>query len=341
MKRKKLCLIAPGKYSRGGIYTMVSYLFDELPQTEIDYVDCSREGTFVQKIRHFFISLSTLATLPQGPRVAYLHTAGDRVVVRDLVYYFIVYCRGWPLVVHLHSYRDDIFQRNSLWDHALLFLLRRAASTVTFNKNINASLHERNIRSTLVPNPAPPFRKKTYTTARDNCRLIFAGTLSRRKGLDLLAGMLGRCMKNHPDIKFTLSVFGEGDRLLLEPLRSLENRGLILEIQGYVANAKEYFCEYDFLILPSREEGMPMAIIESLSQCTRVIATNVGCITDITDDRELLFVGEPTELSLANTLETALTKQQPLDSQFHKWWVSRSPKTIADMIFPLLERNFK
>ena len=100
-------------------------------------------------------------------------------------------------------------------------------------------------------------------------RFVAAGRLTPQKGFDRLLPLL----RDAPDGAH-LTVLGEGG--LLGALRA---QALALDIQGKVAfvgfqnNPWAYYAGADAFLLPSRWEGMPNAVLESLAVGTPVIAT--------------------------------------------------------------------
>ncbi len=100
---------------------------------------------------------------------------------------------------------------------------------------------------------------------------------------DAIVAMV-RVAKEFPDT--ILVVMGEGEaRAQLEQMtreHRLEERVFLL---GFVADAASYLLAYDIFLLPSRTEGLAYAILEAGAAGLPVVATNVGGIPEIIEDR--------------------------------------------------------
>lgn len=120
-------------------------------------------------------------------------------------------------------------------------------------------------------------------TARPLVRydLVLVGNLDRAaKGVDVLLQALVLC--THANIRVGIA---GGGRLLPE-LRALRDRlGLssAVEILGPVSDVSELLAASRALVLPSRWEGLPMAILEAMERGLPVVATTVGGIPEVVE----------------------------------------------------------
>lgn len=120
--------------------------------------------------------------------------------------------------------------------------------------------------------------------AEGSLRLIFVGRLSPEKRLDDLLEALSL----HRDP--VLSVAGDGpERERLERLAARLGVAKRVTWLGYVpwgASLFELLRHHDILVLPSATEGLPLVLIEAMSQGVPVIATRVGGIAELVEHGE-------------------------------------------------------
>ncbi|MEJ2763096.1 glycosyltransferase family 4 protein [Photobacterium sp. MCCC 1A19761] len=114
------------------------------------------------------------------------------------------------------------------------------------------------------------------TGAQSPLRFAFVGRLSHEKGLDRYLA----CARLFPDHQW--HVFGDG------PQAALLNEAPNCIVHGAVASMQAYWSAIDVLVMPSRQEGLPMAAIEAMAHGTLVIATQVGQLSDLVDHRFLV-----------------------------------------------------
>jgi glycosyltransferase involved in cell wall biosynthesis len=154
--------------------------------------------------------------------------------------------------------------------------------------------------------------------------VLFVGALLKTKGLaELLEAYVG-LLRTEPDV--WLAVIGDGDyRPAFERAAAaggVRERILMLgrlpsERVGTWMRAADVFC------LPSYSEGCPNVVLESLSCGCPIVATSVGGIPEICDDRSSLLVPARDAKSLCVALETSLAKPWDRNSigySFHRSW---------------------
>jgi L-malate glycosyltransferase len=143
--------------------------------------------------------------------------------------------------------------------------------------------------------------------ADDHLLIGVLGRLHPQKGhLDLLAALepLG---ETHP--RFTCALVGSGE--LREQLAAeIERRGLARRVLliGQRRDVPDILAALDLLVMPSRWEGLPMALLEGMALRKPVLATRVGAIPDVIENGVnglLVDAADPRELRAA--LERLMT----------------------------------
>lgn len=111
-----------------------------------------------------------------------------------------------------------------------------------------------------IPNPLHEVRFRTRAEVNHPLRLLFAGRMTAQKGFDVLI----EAMTNLPDATaqaISVDFYGEGDQAHL--LGRLSDSLLQYSIHPPTFNLADRFADYDCLLLPSRFEGVPLAVIEA------------------------------------------------------------------------------
>jgi len=113
-------------------------------------------------------------------------------------------------------------------------------------------------------------------------RLVGAvGQLIPRKCFEVLVQALAQVRAAHPNV--TGIVLGEGperERLMAEA-RSL---GVPLLLPGFVSDPQATVSAFDVAVLPSRAEGMPLVVLESMGLGVATIATAVAGTPEVIED---------------------------------------------------------
>jgi glycosyltransferase involved in cell wall biosynthesis len=118
-------------------------------------------------------------------------------------------------------------------------------------------------------------------------RLIYVGTLNRRKGVDVLLDAAARLIAEGREL--TLEIVGTG------PLEAeLRRRIALLDLEAAVTltgsdpDALERIAGADLLVLPSLYDSFPNVLLEALHTGTPAVATDAGGAREILAAEELL-----------------------------------------------------
>lgn len=114
---------------------------------------------------------------------------------------------------------------------------------------------------------------------QDKNIVLFVGRMSWFKGIDRMEKAIPKAIDKREDLHF---VFVGGNKELNVPEKYDEDA----TVEGEVPpnEVPQYFNEADVLVHPSRTEGLPRVILESLATETPVIASDVGEIPSVTDN---------------------------------------------------------
>lgn len=114
-------------------------------------------------------------------------------------------------------------------------------------------------------------RKKTNKT-----RIVFCGHLEERKDPTTF---LKACDKLRETHGIEVDILGEGT------LKSkLQDKHSSFNFRGFVNNVPEYLNSADLFVMSSRAEGMPMALLESLSCNTSVVVSDIPPLKILVDN---------------------------------------------------------
>jgi len=116
--------------------------------------------------------------------------------------------------------------------------------------------------------------------------LLLNGELHPNKGIDVALRAFARIARAHPDLFFVVMGSGQEHERLERLIAKLgiSERAFLL---GFVPNGKQYLRAADIFTLPSRKEGLPLAILEAGIAELPVVATRTGGIPEIISDRSL------------------------------------------------------
>jgi len=133
---------------------------------------------------------------------------------------------------------------------------------------------------------------KTDYSFKNCIQIIHVGRFSDPKNhIEILKAIL-KLQYSIPNIR--LSIIGDGElRYTIQHFISSNKMEGYVSMIGIVDNVFPYLQKSDIFILPSKYEGMPMALIEAMGTGLPVVASNVGGIPNMIIDRFSGLICEP------------------------------------------------
>ena len=191
-----------------------------------------------------------------------------------------------PYVVHVHASDFDSYYRSaSAWEQWLVRrTLGRAALVIALSPTWERRILEIvTCTTTSIPNPVAIPSAAAPLDVRP-ARIVCMGRLGERKGSVTLVRALSLLDGRHADAELTLA--GDGDQAPIR--READERGVThrVELPGWIGPEERARTLHTASIfaLPSREEGLPVALLEAMAYGLPSIVTAVGGIPDVFEE---------------------------------------------------------
>lgn len=179
---------------------------------------------------------------------------------------------------------------------------------------------------------------------------LFLGRMGKRKGIyDLIDAVELLSNKNY---NFKIILAGDGEIAKVKKIINDKRLQKYFEIVGWIdGKLKEKILnKTDFLILPSYNEGLPMSILEAMSQKILVISTKIGGIPEVIENEKngiLIDVGNIDELK--NAIERAIVpnsdvenmKENAFETVKEKFNIENMINEIEKIYVSLICKNIK
>jgi glycosyltransferase involved in cell wall biosynthesis len=235
--------------------------------------------------------------------ILHLHTAEYGSVLRKGLLGYLGKALGIPVVIHMHGAKFT-----TMWDTAsprrkaaILGVLRRADALVVlgqfWKQYLIGELGQPAAKIYVVPNGVPdpgiePLQRKTSLSLT----ILFAGQVGHRKGVgDLLAALAQPAVKALP---WELVIAGSGEIDLYT--KQAERLGIAHRVRFLgrvdVTEVSRLMRTAHIFVLPSYQEGLPMAIIEAMANALPVITTPIGAIPEMISDGDTGLLAPPGDI---------------------------------------------
>lgn len=291
----------------------IAYAFtasERLPDLQLSVIDSygTRGAAFMPLFFAAACARLVFACLIGGADVVHIHMSQQGSALRKGILLLLATLCRVRTVLHLHGSRFKVFvEALPTWARRLLIWTMRKADRIIVIADV-WKVYARELgfpdeQIILIHNGVPDRGARTAPNdIAAPVRLLALGELGFRKGTDdILAALSAAPLK---DQAWHAVLAGNGP---VEHYRALAaSAGLSdrIEIPGWVnaATVEHLLNAADILLLPSHNEGLPLAILEALAAEVAVISTPVGGIPDAVIDGQtglLVPPGQPALLGQA------------------------------------------
>jgi glycosyltransferase involved in cell wall biosynthesis len=237
-------------------------------------------------------------------RLVHIHTCSGLAFWRDVVHLLIARLFQCRVVWHIHGGWFDRFveQLGPVRRHVLGTALRMGSSVLVLSPDWLSRLEPCSPRARweVLPNGVPLPHVWRRTESNGIVRFLFLGNLGTEKGVHDLIDATE--MARRAGFSGLLLVAGgetaKGQRKeLQERLRGMAC-GAQVRLLGIISgdDKEQALRAADCLVLPSHNEGLPMAVLEGMAYGLPVIATQVGAIPELITEGVEGFLVKPRDV---------------------------------------------
>jgi glycosyltransferase involved in cell wall biosynthesis len=294
VNRRDVLWVSTSMQSRGGIATYVrtmrgTPLWDIW---NIHHVATHRNGSEPTRVGAFLIGvvLFLRELVLQRPAVVHLHTSSYGSFARKSLLAWTARCARVPIVIHVHGAEFDEFYRRlpGFLQRYVRATLESADVVIALGKTWEGRLRQiaPGARIAVIPNAVQPHGRVDQPGPGDPVHVLFLGEIEDRKGSFLLLDAWRRFSDGTQPPGTDLVLAGGGEVARARDQVAALGIGDEVRVPGWVEPVQvEALLESSHvLVLPSRFEGQPMAVLEAMAHGLCVVATDVGGIPDLVVD---------------------------------------------------------
>ncbi|MDQ2833208.1 MAG: glycosyltransferase family 4 protein [Acidobacteriota bacterium] len=244
-------------------------------------------------------------------------------------------------VVHAHGYKADVYVYLAMkkWPIPIVstchgwiepnaivrlygaldrFLLRSYAGIVAVSEEVRQKLLRAGVNQDRVRLIQNGIDLKPYAAARRGIQnasegdrplqVGFVGRLSQEKGPDLFLRAAAEVLKEIPGTRFVVAGDGPEKAALESLMESLKIREQV-SLLGRTEDMPSFYASLDILVSSSRQEGLPIALLEGMASGLPLVATAVGSVPEIVQrDRTGILVPAENVQALASGIKELLQR---------------------------------
>jgi glycosyltransferase involved in cell wall biosynthesis len=292
-KKSEILMIGPAPGGRGGMASVIDVYFTQgLFETwPMRFLPTHKEGGRWLKLwTGVYAFCAVLVGLARHRVLAlHIHVAQRTSFFRKAIFALLAAALRTPYLFHMHgSEFREFYAGGSVFTRVLVrWVLRHARAVISLSGSWRTWVLsiEPAARVVVIHNPiAVASAAVDFPPQGGESTILFLGRLGQRKGIYDLLQALVQVQKRVPGVKLVCGGDGELDevRAKAAALGIADNVAVVGWITG---EAKQKLMkEAAVYVLPSYNEGLPMAILEAMAAGIPVVASDVGGIPDAIDD---------------------------------------------------------
>lgn len=303
MKPLKVIMLGPSLDEKGGIGSVENLIFNKAPtEVQIQHISTHDEGSIIHRLLVFGWALRQfLWKLLSGEAdLVHIHLADKGSALRKAILVLMALVFRKPVIVHAHGSEFHLFYAElPQWIKQLLsWTFRQCTRFIVLSeswKDFYMSSCRLTAEQVVVLHNSVEIPPNVPARIGSNkIDFVFLGRIGQRKGVfDLLRAFASLSPKHRERAALTLAGHGE-----VEQARSLaESLNLIahVTIPGWLDSSQrnELLSKADVFVLPSYNEGLPMALLEAMSWGLPVITTPVGGVPELVSQTETGLLVNP------------------------------------------------
>lgn len=198
-------------------------------------------------------------------------------------------------VPHVHTIHttysmDEETTKFKLWTERFFYLNKKNVNIILLSDFIrndflkNVSFKGKSfVLNNFIPDDFFDIHINTQLSTLKEVKLIAIGSLRPLKNFDYLLEVF-KFLKNY---NITLDIYGGGNTAPYE--LKIKEYGIRVKMMGHAKNLKDTIGNYDGFIMPSKFEGFPLSVFESMAAGLPLILSDIAPLKSIVKDNAVYF----------------------------------------------------
>lgn len=316
----KVLIVATSRKTRGGITSVIKAheQGEQWKEFHCKWIQTHRDGFKARKLFYLIRAFIQYIILLPFYDIIHIHLSLGSSGRRKLPFIRMAKKLNKKIIVHFHPPIETILfdtnnklLGNELFGTADLVLVL----SPQWIRWINEAFPNNNFKMKVLYNPCPEVNR--IKVEKKN-QILYAGTILRRKGYDVLIKAFAKIANKYPEWKVVFAgnpAFRDGYDEMEDGKCIAKNLGISSQIEwlGWINGEKKekVFNESSIYCLASKGEGFPMSLLDAWAYGIPCVMTPVGGIPDIVNNgvEGLLFPVDDVDM-LAEQLEKMMSDKE-------------------------------
>jgi glycosyltransferase involved in cell wall biosynthesis len=317
MKKIKVVMLGPSLQQQGGMATVENLLLKQSSEkVEIKHISTHEDGSILRRLQVYVAALiEFIGKLIQNDiDVVHLHVSEKGSVLRKALLVILSALFRKPVIMHTHGCEFHLFYDRlpPLGKHCVSAIFQHCAYVITLSESWSkyyiSTCGLDTDKVGVLHNPVELPVELPVRGGVEKIRLVFLGRIGKRKGaFDLIQAFASLSLTEKKRAELTLA--GDGEVLQAKELVEALSLQDFVKLPGWINTQQrdQLLREADAFILPSYNEGLPVAMLEAMAWELPVIMTPVGGIPEIVKHEKNGILVNPGDIQqITEAIETLI-----------------------------------
>ncbi|PSB21077.1 glycosyltransferase family 1 protein [filamentous cyanobacterium CCP2] len=318
----KIMMLGPALEQMGGMATVENLVVAHAPsELKITHIATHDYGSVLFRIKLFlFAVLKTIWILSTKPvDVVHILLSQRGSAWRKAILTLIVRAYGKPVVLHAQSSEFHVFFDNlpQPKQQVIRWVYQKCAHFIalseSWKKYYMTRLNLDDFQVVVLPNPVQLPEHVPSRSVAKPIHVLFLGRIGQRKGaFDLIEAFATLSDQRKAEAHLTIAGDGEVEKARAQVQRL--NLSEFVTILDWLNPEQRdtYLAKSDVFVLPTRNEGLPLALLEAMGWGLPSITTPVGGIPELVTTGKDGILVEPGNVQQIASALTALIENEEL-----------------------------
>lgn len=317
MKKLNIVMLGPSIDEKGGMGAVQQLILTNVrSDVEIRHI-----FTWDEQSNRYFVFLKalilfTLRLIRGEVDLVHIHMSEGGSALRKSILAVLAFSFSKPVFMHAHGCEFHLFHARlpQILRQWLNRILQNTVLIVLSESWKRFYVEQCGISSeqiTVLPNPVVIPEAVPKRINSNPITIVFLAKINQRKGVYDLLKALAQLPPEKASIK--LIIAGSGELQQAVDLAKALNVESLVEFPGWIDQMQrdKLLAQADIFVLPSYNEGLPMALLEAMSWGLPVITTSVGGIPDLVTHNQTGLLLQPGDIpQLSELLELTIKDER-------------------------------
>lgn len=322
MKRNILVIGPSIKQSKGGMATVIDGIMnDQMLNSEnnIDFHESFIDGNIVSRLLFSLKAYIQFRAIYSKYDIFHIHVASYGSTFRKGYYVNFLNKKNKKIVLHVHGaayvkFYNELNEKKKkkvyeIWDKCDCVI----ALSEKWKSNFERIFNHKNI--VVINNGIDTEQYEDAKSIENKNNFLFLGRIGKRKGAYDLVSAVEQIAKKQPSVLVYMA--GDGEINQIKEIINKKNLNNNVKVVGWIdfETKVKLLREVGTVVLPSYNEGLPMALLEGMAAGKVVISTNVGGIPELVENETNGFIINPGDVeALVDRMIRVMTDEKFIEN---------------------------